>query len=135
MNPKKRVLFVCVGNAFRSQMAEAFARAYGADVVEPQSAGIAPVLAVPEATRSMMREKGIELDGHFPKALLHMDLNSFDVIVNMSGVPLHAPQGGQMVVWNVADPVGAGDKVMRQVRDEIEQLVVGLLIRLRNRQN
>ncbi len=135
MNPKKRVLFVCVGNAFRSQMAEAFARAYGTDVVEAQSAGIAPVLAVPEATRTMMREKGIELDGHFPKALLHMDLKSFDVIVNMSGLPLQAPPDAQMVTWNVPDPVGASDKVMRLVRDEIEQLVVGLLIRLRQRQN
>ncbi len=135
MNPKKRVLFVCVGNAFRSQMAEAFARAYGTDVVEAQSAGIAPVLAVPEATRTMMREKGIELDGHFPKALLHMDLKSFDVIVNMSGLPLQAPPGAQTVTWNVPDPVGASDKVMRLVRDEIEQRVVGLLIRMRQRQN
>jgi arsenate reductase len=132
---KKRVLFVCVGNAFRSQMAEAFARAYGADAVEPESAGIAPVLAVPEATRAVMREKGIELDSHFPKALVHMDLKTFDMVVNMSGLPLHAPPGVEMVTWNVPDPVGESDKVLRMVRDEIEQLVTGLLIRLRQRQN
>lgn len=135
MNQKKRVLFVCIGNAFRSQMAEAFARAYGTDVVEAESAGIAPALAVPDVTRTVMREKGIEMDSHFPKALLHMDLKSYDVIVNMSGLPLHAPAGVQMLTWNVPDPVGEGDKVVRQVRDEIEQLVVGLLIRLRARQN
>ncbi len=132
---KKRVLFVCVGNAFRSQMAEGFARSYGGDVVEAESAGIAPALAVPEATKAAMREKGIELDSHFPKALVHMDPRSFDVIVNMSGVPLQAPPGVEMVTWNVADPVGAGEKALRQVRDEIEQLVAGLLIRLRKSQN
>lgn len=135
MNQKKRVLFVCIGNAFRSQMAEAFARAYGTGVVEAESAGIAPALAVPDVTRSVMLEKGIAMDSHFPKALLHMDLKSYDVIVNMSGLPLDAPAGVQMLTWNVPDPVGEGDKVVRQVRDEIEQLVVGLLIRLRARKN
>ncbi len=101
----------------------------------PESAGIAPVLAVPEATRAVMREKGIELDSHFPKALVHMDLKTFDMVVNMSGLPLHAPPGVEMVTWNVPDPVGESDKVLRMVRDEIEQLVTGLLIRLRQRQN
>ncbi len=128
---KRRVLFVCVGNAFRSQMAEAFANAYGGDAVQAESAGIAPVLAVPEATKALMREKGIEMDGHFPKALVHMDVKSYDVIVNMSGMPLHAPAGVEVLNWNVDDPVGSGEKKMREVRDDIEQRVTGLLIRLR----
>lgn len=131
---KRRVLFVCVGNAFRSQMAEAFANAYGSGLVQAESAGIAPVLAVPEITKTLMREKGIEMDGHFPKALVHMDLKSYDVIVNMSGMPVRAPEGVEVLNWNVADPVGAGEKVMREVRDEIEQRVTGLLIRLRRGQ-
>lgn len=135
MTRKKRVLFVCIGNAFRSQMAEAFARTYGSDVVEAQSAGIAPVMELPESTREVMREKGIDLDSHFPKALVHTNLKSYDVVVNMSGLPLHAPPGVQMHVWNVPDPVGEGEKRVRQVRDEIEQLVVGLLIRLRGSRN
>ncbi len=128
---KRKVLFVCVGNAFRSQMAEAFANAYGGDAVQAESAGIAPVLAVPEATKALMREKGIEMDGHFPKALVHMDVKSYDVIVNMSGMPLHAPAGVEVLNWNVDDPVGSGEKKMREVRDDIEQRVTGLLIRLR----
>ncbi len=131
---KKRILFVCVGNAFRSQMAEAFAKAYGGDAVEAESAGLAPVLAVPEITKAMMREKGIDMDGHFPKALVHMDLKSYDMIVNMSGMPIHAPQGVNVEVWHIDDPVGAGDRKMREVRDEIEQRVTGLLIRLRRQQ-
>lgn len=131
---KKRILFVCVGNAFRSQMAEAFARAYGGDAVEAESAGLAPVLAVPEITKAMMREKGIEMDGHFPKALVHMDVKSYNVIVNMSGMPIHAPQGVSVQVWNIEDPVGAGERKMREVRDEIEQKVTGLLIQLRRQQ-
>jgi len=128
---KRKVLFVCVGNAFRSQMAEAFANAYGRETVQAESAGIAPVLAVPEATKALMREKGIEMDGHFPKALVHMDVKSYDVIVNMSGMPLHAPAGVEVLNWNVEDPVGSGEKKMREVRDDIEQRVTGLLIRLR----
>ncbi len=131
---KKRILFVCVGNAFRSQMAEAFAKAYGGDAVEAESAGLAPVLAVPEITKAMMREKGIDMGGHFPKALVHMDLKSYDMIVNMSGMPIHAPQGVNVEVWHIDDPVGAGDRKMREVRDEIEQRVTGLLIRLRRQQ-
>ena len=50
--PPQRVLFVCVGNACRSQMAEGFAHAYGADVMEPHSAGLAPAMAVPVVPRS-----------------------------------------------------------------------------------
>jgi arsenate reductase len=128
---RKRVLFVCIGNAFRSQIAEGFARAYGGDAVEAESAGLAPVLSVPEITKTVMREKGVDISGHFPKALVHMDLKSYDVIVNMSGMPLHGPAGVEVLHWRVADPVGAGDKAVRDVRDEIEQLVTGLLIRLR----
>lgn len=134
MNRKKRVLFVCIGNAFRSQMAEAFARAYGADAVEADSAGLAPVVQVPEITKKVMREKGIELDGHFPKALLHMDLTRYDVVVNMSGVPLKLP-APEVIEWQVPDPVGGGEKEARQTRDLVEQLVAGLLIRLRTQQS
>lgn len=131
---KTRVLFVCVGNAFRSQMAEAFAKAYGSDAVEAESAGLAPVLAVPEITRTLMREKGIGMDGHFPKALAHMDMKSYNVIVNMSGMPVHAPQGVDVQVWHIEDPVGGSERKMREVRDEIEQRVTGLLIQLRRQQ-
>lgn len=131
---KKRVLFVCIGNAFRSQMAEAFARAYGAGVVEAESAGLAPVVEVPEITKKVMREKGIELDGHFPKALLHMDVKSYDLVVNMSGVPLKLP-AREVIDWQVPDPVGGGEKAARQTRDLIEQLVAGLLIRLKKQKS
>lgn len=131
---KKRVLFVCIGNAFRSQMAEAFARAYGADAVEAESAGLAPVVEVPDITKKVMREKGIELDGHFPKALLHMDVKSYDLVVNMSGVPLKLP-AREVIDWQVPDPVGGGEKAARETRDLIEQLVAGLLIRLRRQKS
>jgi arsenate reductase len=131
---KKRVLFVCIGNAFRSQMAEAFARAYGGGAIEAASAGLSPVLEIPELTRKLMLEKGLDLEGHFPKALLHMDVKSYDVVVNMSGAPLALPVR-EVIEWRVPDPVGAGEKAARQVRDQIEQLVTGLLIRLRSAQN
>lgn len=127
---KKKILFVCIGNAFRSQMAEAFARAYGGGAVEAASAGLAPVVEVPEITKKVMLEKGIDLDGHFPKALLHMDVGSYDVVVNMSGVPLKLPVR-EVIEWRVPDPASGGEKAARETRDQIEQLVAGLLIRLR----
>lgn len=130
----KRILFVCIGNAFRSQMAEAFANAHGSGLVQAESAGVAPVLAVPGITKALMREKGIEMESHFPKALVHMDLSSYDLLVNMSGMPVHAPPAVEVLNWDVPDPVGAGERKMREVRDEIEQRVTGLLIRLRQQQ-
>ena len=64
---KKRVLFVCVGNACRSQMAEGFARTYGSDVMIPASAGLAPASGVASATIRAMDEKNIDLRDHFFK--------------------------------------------------------------------
>ena len=64
---KKRVLFVCIGNACRSQMAEAFARAYGSDVLSAHSAGLAPAGAVPPLTRQVLNERNIPVEGQYPK--------------------------------------------------------------------
>ena len=69
---KKRVLFVCIGNACRSQMAEGFARTYGDDVLIAASAGVAPAVKIPSDTIRAMEEKNIDIRDQFPKALRHL---------------------------------------------------------------
>src|SRR5579862_5164669 len=69
---RKRVLFVCIGNSCRSQMAEAFARAYGSDVVSAHSAGLSPAMIVAPLTRVVLEEKNIRSDGQFPKTVESM---------------------------------------------------------------
>lgn len=128
---KTRVLFICVGNACRSQMAEAFARTYGGDALEAASAGLAPAVEIPEITRKVMLEKGISLEGQFPKPLLQMKLDGVDLAVNLSGTPLHGLPVPSLREWKVPDPAGAKEKVHRQVRDQIESLVVGLVLEVR----
>ena len=127
----KRVLFVCLGNSCRSQMAEGFARALGQGAWEVESAGLMPAVGIAPPVREVMDEKGISLGEQFPKPLEWMRPESFDLIVNISGYPL--PDGIPVPVreWKVDDPIGQKLKVYRRVRDEIEVLVRGLLEEMR----
>lgn len=126
---RRRVLFVCVGNAFRSQMAEGFLRAYGGGEFEAFSAGVAPAGRLPRETVAMMAEKGIDVSEHFPKSLNELPWTGFDVVVNMSGVPL--PGVPHVQDWKVEDPLGGNETKFRRVREEIEHRVQALLIALR----
>ncbi len=127
-----RVLFVCIGNACRSQMAEAFARTYGSDVIQAASAGLQPCQMVSPATVEYMREKNIDLDHCRPKGLEETGAD-FDLIVNMSGYPLPAGISAPVRVWKVDDPIWLPPERHRQVRDQIERLVQSLIIELRRR--
>ena len=84
--------------------AEAFARAYGSDVLVAASAGVAPALMVAFDTRRAMKEKNLSLDDHFPKSLQQLSAVRFDLIVNMSGVEL-PPGTAPVRVWKVRDPI------------------------------
>lgn len=130
---KTRVLFLCIGNACRSPMAEGFARAYGSDVLDAQSAGLAPALAVVPMTHHVMLEKNVSVGDCYPKELQHLN-GEFDLIINMSGYDI-ADLGmtAPVEVWNIQDPIGESELVFRQVRDEIEQRVLDLIDRLRSR--
>ncbi len=121
-----KVLFVCIGNSCRSQMAEGFARAYGRDIWEAESAGLMPAAIVVHPTRAVMEEKHISLEGHFPKSLAEVRLADYDLVVNMSGEELPRVVKAPVRVWKIEDPIGKSEKVYRRVRDEIEQLVVAL---------
>lgn len=132
MRPPVRVLFLCIGNACRSQMAEGFARTYGKDVLLAESAGLSPAFMVPEDTKSAMAEKGIDMRNARPKGLREIGQFKPDVIVNLSGEPFSAP-GVEVMEWRVKDPYMGSLKVYRAIRDEIEQRVMGLVLDLRKR--
>ncbi|MGA2436549.1 MAG: hypothetical protein ABSG25_14840 [Bryobacteraceae bacterium] len=127
----QRVLFVCIGNACRSQMAEAFANRYGGDVLVARSAGLAPARAVAPATREAMREKNFDLDGCVPKGF-ETTGTDYDVVVNMSGHPIApASIAPRVREWKVEDPISVNLERHRQIRDQIESLVQALIIELR----
>ncbi|MEZ5362410.1 MAG: low molecular weight phosphatase family protein [Bryobacterales bacterium] len=88
MNQSKRfrVLFVCIGNSCRSPMAEAIARSEYNDVLEAESAGIAPAPIVQPQTYESLKEINVFLEpGRTPRKLVDVDWNAMDIIVNMSG--------------------------------------------------
>lgn len=127
---KKRVLFVCVENANRSQMAEAFARMQGGDGVEAQSAGSRPSGCInPRAVR-FMAELGYDLSAHGSKALDDIH-GAFDAVVTMGcgdacpWVPATLRED-----WALPDPRDMDDAGYRAVRDDIAARVRALLARL-----
>ena len=124
-----RVVFVCLGNACRSQMAEGFARTYGQDVLVAHSAGLAPATCVPPETQRTMAEKNIDITRQFPKNLPMYSPEQYDLVVNMSGYPLNGYPSSR--TWKVRDPIGCDDETYRAVRDQIEGLVMSLIIELR----
>lgn len=129
---KHRVLFLCVGNSCRSQMAEGFARAYGHDCIEPVSAGLSPAMIVDPSTKAVMNERGISLEDQFPKPI-EMALTPVPtLLINISGSALpHTAAGIPNETWRVRDPIGEAQGVHREVRDQIEALVMKLILRLR----
>jgi arsenate reductase len=128
---KKRVLFVCVGNACRSQMAEGFATTYGSDVMIVASVGLGPATSLAPDTIRAMDEKNIDIREQFPKALRHLGKAEFDLVVNMSGAYLPPQFGTRIVDWEVMDPVDLSYKEHCEVRDEIERQVMNLILEFR----
>ena len=131
---KARVLFVCIGNSCRSQMAEAFARLYGSDVMIPASAGLAPAFGVASDTMRAMAEKSVDLRDHFPKSIKQLGRAQFDIVVNMSGSGLPAGLGGRVLLWDIEDPILLEYAEHCEVRDAIERHVMNLVLELRNNQ-
>src|SRR5690242_20113546 len=108
-------------------MAEGFARAYGSDVLQAQSAGLAPAMAVAPLTHKVMLEKNIDVGNVFPKDLKAV-IGSADLIINMSGFELPVKAKAPVEKWDVRDPIGESEEVYRQVRDEIERRVMQLIL-------
>jgi arsenate reductase (thioredoxin) len=129
-HPMKRVLFVCVENSNRSQMAEAFARIHGAEQVEALSAGSAPSGRInPKAVR-FMAELGYDLSRHASKSLDEVT-GEFDAVITM-GCGDNCPwvPAKRREDWGLADPRDMDDAGYRAVRDEISTRVKQLLATL-----
>ncbi len=124
---RKRVLFVCVENSNRSQMAEAFARIHGGDDVEALSAGSRPSGRVnPRAVR-FMAELGYDLSTHASKSLDEVT-GEFDAVVTMGcGDSCPWVPARRREDWNLPDPKDLDDAGYRAVRDEISRRVRELL--------
>ena len=124
------VLFVCVGNSCRSQMAEALANRLGEGRVRAWSAGSHPLGMIIPETFDVLEEKGISLEGHYSKGLKDVPVADMNVIVGMGcEVACPVPVGfrGQVIEWNVPDPYGRDLEFFRSVRDLIERQVSRLL--------
>jgi arsenate reductase len=113
-------------------MAEGFARHFGADVVEAQSAGMMPLGSVPSLTRKVMLEKETPIDEQFPKGVEVFRNIEFDLVINMSGIQLPKGLKEKERRWTVADPYGRSEGAYRQVRDELELKVKELLEQIRD---
>ena len=120
----KRAYFVCVGNAGRSQMAQALYERVGG---EARSAGSRPEHDLHEAVVEAMDEIGIDLSGRTPKPITREDVEWADVVVTMGcGDACPVLPGTQYVDWNLADPVGMCLEEVRELRAVIQQKVEAL---------
>ena len=124
----KRVVFVCVENSNRSQMAEAFARIHGGSQVEAFSAGSRPSGQVNPQAVEAMRERGYDLTAHHSKSLQELARVEFDVAVTMGcGDECPFIRAKRREDWGIPDPKGLPPEDFRRVRDLIEEKVKELL--------
>ncbi|MEW2175520.1 arsenate reductase ArsC [Streptomyces sp. NPDC005406] len=125
---KPSVLFVCVHNAGRSQMAAAWLAHLAGDRIEVRSAGSAPGDRVNPAAVEVMAEAGIDMSGQTPKILTADAVRESDVCVTMGcGDTCPVFPGKRYLDWELDDPAGQGVEAVRIVRDEIRALVEGLI--------
>lgn len=124
----RRLLFVCVENANRSQMAEAFARLHGGDGVGAWSAGSRPSGALNPRAIESMRERGCDLTRHRSKSLDELPKVEFDAAVTMGcGDACPDVRARRRLDWQIPDPREMAPEAFREVRDLIEAKVVELL--------
>ena len=122
------VLFVCVHNAGRSQMAAGWLHALAGDAVEVRSAGSVPADRVNPAAVEAMAERGVDIAGARPRVLTTDAVEASDVVVTMGcGDACPVFPGKRYLDWALEDPAGRGVAAVRPIRDEIERRVRGLL--------
>jgi arsenate reductase len=131
VDPKPALVFLCVHNAGRSQMAAAWARHLGAGRVEVSSGGSDPAAAVNPAVVAVMAEAGIDLAGQAPRRWAEDAIRSAAVVVTM-GCGDACPYFPEVRFedWDVADPSGRDSAAIRAISDEIRRRVADLLTRL-----
>jgi arsenate reductase (thioredoxin) len=129
---RKKVLFVCMGNCVRSQMAEALARHHASDIMVAESAGVHPLGFVDPTTQQALTEQGISFQGQFSKGLHNSHLITPDLIVNMSGISGDTLfRGSVFEDWRIHDPFGQGIETHRRILGDIRERILELADRLR----
>jgi len=130
MAKEREILFVCVENAGRSQMAQAFAEKYG---LKSSSAGTVPAGRINPMVVEVMKERGIDISKNAPKMLTPEMINRAGLVVTMGcsvedvcPKPMLAQMQKKLVDWNLTDPKGKSIDKVREIRDDIEQRVVQL---------
>jgi arsenate reductase len=128
VSKKPTVLFVCVHNAGRSQMAAGFMEHHGQGRVEVLSAGSAPKESINPVAVEAMLEKGIDIADRKPKVLTNESVQASDVVITMGcGDACPFYPGKRYEDWALDDPAGQSLEFVRKVRDEIERRVMDLL--------
>jgi phosphinothricin acetyltransferase len=128
MPVKKQVLFVCIENAGRSQMAEALARIHGAEFVEPHSSGSRPSGKINPVAIEVMAELGYDLSTHQSKSLDEIPKLEYDAVVTMGcGDACPFVSTKRRFDWNIPDPKGKSLDEVRAIRDGISRQVQDLL--------
>ncbi|MGI5171818.1 arsenate reductase ArsC [Spirillospora sp. CA-253888] len=128
---KPSVLFVCVHNAGRSQMAAAYLTHLAGDRVEVRSAGSAPADTVNPAVVEAMREERIDISAETPKILTTEAVQDSDVVITMGcGDTCPVFPGKRYLDWTLDDPAGQGVEAVRPIRDEIRKRVESLVAEL-----
>jgi arsenate reductase len=125
---KMKIVFVCVENARRSQMAEGFAEAFGQGKIEVYSAGSSPSSQIDPLVIEVMKEKGIDLETKRPKSLNDLPPFEMDYLVTM-GCEESCPAvlAKKIIEWEIPDPKGKPIYMFREVRDMIEVKVSTLV--------
>lgn len=131
MSTKPSVLFVCVHNAGRSQMAAGFLSALAGDAIDVRSAGSAPGNAVNPAAVEAMAEVGIDISDQTPKILTTDAVEASDVVITMGcGDTCPIFPGKSYRDWVLEDPAGKGTEAVRPIRDEIKTRIEALIAEL-----
>jgi arsenate reductase (thioredoxin) len=128
VSERPSVLFVCVHNAGRSQMAAAYLQHLGGGRIEVRSAGSAPADSVNPAAVAAMLEEGIDMSAETPKILTDEAVEASDVVITMGcGDTCRYYPGTRYEDWVLDDPAGQGIDSVRPIRDEIRRRVEGLI--------
>jgi len=129
---RPRVLFVCIENSNRSQMAEGFARMHGAGRLVVESAGSRPATRVNPRAVAAMAERGYDMTGHYSQSLVVAGPGPWDYVVTMGcGDACPIFPGKRYEEWVLDDPAGQDVTAIRPIRDEIERRVRTLLDELK----
>ena len=128
MTSKPTILFVCVHNAGRSQMAAGYAQALGGDRVEVRSAGSEPKDQINPVAIQAMAEDGIDIAGNQPRVLTTEAVEDSDAVITMGcGDACPVFPGKRYEDWDLTDPAGKGIEDVRPIRDDIKDRVQALI--------